>query len=68
MTLEFCGKSFSETWLQESDAGWETEGEGIIQQFEDADITAEGTDIEEFLDSIDVPDFIDLAEREKEWD
>jgi hypothetical protein len=68
MTLEFCRQLFSEIWKQHSDTIWVTEGESIIQQLEDANIIAECANIEEFLDNIDVPNFIDLAEYEKNWD
>ena len=68
IALNWNGKDYSETWAETED-GCSTVGKsGIFEQMEKDGVTVNDTDIGDFLDDIDVLNFISLADREKEWD
>lgn len=68
VTLNWNGKDYSETWTNENGTYKTTGKTDIICKMEKDGICANDTDLSNFLDSIEVTDFIDLTEREKDWD
>lgn len=66
VTFNFKGKDYSETWTDDG-SSFATTGRSILWQLELDGITAEDTDIEELLTSIEVIDFMSLAESEESW-
>jgi hypothetical protein len=66
LTLEFQNKSYSETW-RNTGSVYKTIDGSIINKMEKDGITSEDTDIEEYLTSIDMYDFMNLAESEEDW-
>jgi len=66
-SIEWNGKIYSETWFRQHSGNYSTKGKCITQQMEEEGICADGTDIELLLDSINMDEFIELAEREMEW-